>query len=99
MKKLLSLTMLTILFYILTLTSCGQTGVLYLQEINEVSSGSSIVNSNSSIASGSTQKVDDDPSKPDRSSDPHANELVDSADNFDFDKDILNSSNAGGTPS
>ena len=95
MKKLLPL---TIINYIFALTGCGQTGALYLPEQDEVASGSTIATSGSSIASGSTQKVDNDPSKPDRSSDPHANELVDSGDNFGFDQNIQDSSNAGGTP-
>ena len=96
MKKLLPLAIAT---YIFALTGCGQTGALYLPEQDEMPSGSTLLESGSSLASGSTQKVDNDPSKPDRSSDPHANELVDSGDNFDFDQNIQDSSNAGGTPS
>ncbi len=53
MKKLLPL---TIIAYIFALTGCGQTGALYLPEQDEVASGSTIVTSGSSIASGSTQK-------------------------------------------
>ena len=96
MKKIISL---AIFAYIFALTGCGQTGPLYLPEKGETNSGSSLATSVSSLTSGSTQKVDNDPSKPDRSSDPHANELVDSGDNFGFDKNIQDSSNAGGTPS
>ena len=103
MKKLLPLVAFT---YVFALTSCGQTGALYLPEQDEAASGSSIATSGSTLinsesnllASGSTQKIDNDPSKPSRSSDPHANELVDSGDNFGFDKNIQDSSNAGGTP-
>ena len=103
MKKLLPI---VAFIYIFALTGCGQTGALYLPEQDDATSGSSIATSGStliesglSLASGSTQKIDNDPSKPDRSSDPHANELVDSGDNFGFDQNIQDSSNAGGTPS
>ncbi len=94
MKKLLPL---AAFIYILALTSCGQTGPLYLPEAVNLPSGSTLLESDSSIASGSTQKVDNDPSKPNTSSDRHANELVDSGDNFNFNQNIQDSSNAGGT--
>ena len=103
MKILLSL---AVLVYMFALTSCGQTGALYMPKASKMNSGSTISTSGSTIAtsgssliSGSTQKVDNDPTKPDKSSDPHANELVDSGDNFGFDQNIKDSSNAGGTPS
>ena len=98
MKKLLPLVAFT---YVFILAGCGQTGPLYLPKQEKAASGSSIlIDSGSSLlASGSTQKIDNDPSKPDRSSDPEATELVDSGDNFSFDKNIQDSSNAGGTPS
>jgi predicted small lipoprotein YifL len=96
MKKLLPI---VTFIYIFALTGCGQTGALYLPESSIATSGSTLIESGLSLASGSTQKIDNDPSKPDRSSDPHANELVDSGDNFGFDQNIQDSSNAGGTPS
>lgn len=90
---------LTVFAYMVALTSCGQTGALYMPKDDGMSSGSTISTSGSTIAtssssliSGSTQKVDNDPSKPDKSSDPHANELVDSGDNFGFDQNIKDSS-------
>ena len=105
-KPMKKFTFLAVFAYILALAGCGQTGPLYLPEQDEAASGSTmltsgatLVESGSSLVSGSTQKVDNDPSKPDRSSDPEATELVDSGDNFGFDKNTQDSSNAGGTPS
>jgi len=98
-------TLLINFLFISALTSCGQTGPLYMPEQDEASSGSTmlasgatLVESGSSLASGSTQKVDNDPSEPDRSSDPQATSLVDSGDGFGFNQNIQDSSNAGGTP-
>ena len=97
MKKTIFLS--TCAYILFALTGCGQTGPLYLPEQDQAESGSTIVTSGSSLTSTSVQTVDDDPSKPTRSSDSHTNELVDNGDNFGFDKNIQYSSNAEGTPS
>ena len=102
-KTLFLLTPITI--FILALSSCGQTGDLYLPKSEVASSGSTIATSGSTIAaSGSavstkdTNKVDNDPSSPARSSDPEATELVDTGDGFGFQKSIQNSTSGGGAP-
>ena len=46
-----------------------------------------------------TTKVDNDPTPPAKNFNPSSSQLIDSGDNFAFDQNIQNSSEAGGTPS
>ncbi|AXA34379.1 LPS translocon maturation chaperone LptM [Francisella adeliensis] len=95
-KSLLLLAPLSIIA--LALSSCGQTGDLYLPKKEVVSSGSTIAASGSTIAKKDTVKVDNDPTSPVRSSDPQATELIDSGDGSGFQQNIMNSAGAGGPP-
>lgn len=88
-KSLLLLAPLSIIA--LALSSCGQTGELYLPKKEVVSSGST-------IAKKDNVKVDNDPTSPVRSSDPQATELIDSGDVSGFQQNIMNSAGAGGPP-
>ncbi|MED7818757.1 MULTISPECIES: LPS translocon maturation chaperone LptM [unclassified Francisella] len=50
-------------------------------------------------SSSQTTKVDNDPTPPAKNYNPTSSQLINSGDNFAFDKDIQESSEAGGTPS
>jgi predicted small lipoprotein YifL len=82
----------------LALSSCGQTGDLYLPKKEVVSSGSTIATSGSTIAKKDSGKVDNDPTPPVRSSDPQATELIASGDGSGFQQNIVDSAGAGGPP-
>ena len=85
MKKLLPLVFISV--GVIGLSSCGQTGDLYLPK-----------DKNPYKASSETTKVDNDPTPPAKNFNPSSSQLIDSGDNFTFDKDIQDSSEAGGTP-
>ncbi|MBK2027512.1 lipoprotein [Allofrancisella guangzhouensis] len=106
MKKLFLL-----IFLSYSLTGCGQTGPLYLpedqqkdNETTKISSGSTIATDQNDVSSSSTNtqktvsKVDDDPTPPSRNTNVPTSELADSGDNFNYDVNIQDSSEAGGTP-
>ncbi|KEI34971.1 LPS translocon maturation chaperone LptM [Allofrancisella frigidaquae] len=82
------------------LTGCGQTGPLYLPEDQQKDSDQTTkITSGSTLATKqSTSKVDDDPTSPSRNTNTPTSELVDSGDNFNYDANIQDSSEAGGTP-
>lgn len=101
MKKI-SFLLSAIFMLALILSSCGQTGDLYLPKKEIVNSGSksgsTIATSGSSIKTKNTDKVDNNPSAPEESSDPEATELVDTGDGFGFQKNIMNATNGGDAP-
>lgn len=55
-------------------------------------------NSTAALKSGSSTKVDNDPTPPAKDYNTPTSELVDTQDNFNFDKNIQDSGDAGGTP-
>ncbi|AFJ42865.1 LptM family lipoprotein [Francisella orientalis] len=93
---------------ILGLTTCGQTGALYLPDEKSASSGSTIATSGSSIMNKSKQqnsssnnaneKIDYDPSTPSRYVNPTTAQAYEGEGHFNYNSNILDSEQAGGTP-
>ncbi|AEB28167.1 LPS translocon maturation chaperone LptM [Francisella hispaniensis] len=111
MKKQLFVISITIA--ILVLSACGQTGPLYLPDEDKASSGSTLAKSSSNIVkrnqqsnststsdnqSDATTKVDNDPTAPEPNNNPTTSELFEGENNFNYNNNIQNSQNAGGTP-
>ncbi|OIN84157.1 LPS translocon maturation chaperone LptM [Francisella sp. TX07-6608] len=112
MKK--QLFVISITTAILVLSACGQTGPLYLPDEDKLNSRSTLAKSGSSIMvkqnqqnnststsdnqSDTSTKVDNDPTAPVRNNNPTASELFEGENNFNYNNNIQNSQNAGGTP-
>jgi predicted small lipoprotein YifL len=108
MKKFLFI--LLVIGSILELSSCGQSGPLYLPKEKELSSGSTVMTPNPNSTQQSTHstpsgqnntattKVDNDPTPPAKDNNPTSSQLMEDQDNFSYNKNILDSSEAGGTP-
>ncbi|APC92172.1 MULTISPECIES: LPS translocon maturation chaperone LptM [Francisella] len=111
MKK--QLFVISITAAILVLSACGQTGPLYLPKEKNITSGSTIAKSGSSMMnqnqqssaasannnqSDTTTKVDNDPTPPAHNNNPSPSELFEGNNNFSYNNNIQNSQNAGGTP-
>ncbi len=75
---------------------------------DQLASSSTVTNSSqttqkhsqkTNLSSSSSVKIDNDPTPPVKNFNPSYNQLIDSGDNFAFDNNIEQSSQAGGTPS
>ncbi|ALK94645.1 LPS translocon maturation chaperone LptM [Francisella tularensis] len=101
-KQLFAISITTAL---LVLSACGQTGPLYLPDEDKLNSGSTLAKSGSSIMVKQNQQNNSTSTSDNQSdtstkvdNDPTTSELFEEENNFNYNNNIQNSQNAGGTP-